>query len=219
MKICRVCSEFEESKPFMKRENICKECQSIRNKQYYQDNYTTFYASVATRRNIIHNWFRNYCIEMEFACEQCGESRYPCLDFHHVDPIIKDIDIRVAIHNGWSIERILAEIAKCIVLCGNCHMVLHANGTPKLVGSKRFIREYKQSHSCVSCGESRWSCLGFHHRNPDEKFMGICDMVCKGYSIELVKLEIMKCDIICTNCHRTIPGHYDSTEHTNRLIE
>lgn len=59
-------------------------------------------------------------------CAECGERRGPCLLFHHIDDD-KEVDISHAVHSGWSKTRIEAEIAKCIVLCGNCHMKLHWN--------------------------------------------------------------------------------------------
>jgi hypothetical protein len=50
-----------------------------------------------------------------------------CLDFHHADPAEKDIDPAQAVSlKGWSIDRIRAEIAKCAVLCANCHRKAHA---------------------------------------------------------------------------------------------
>lgn len=59
-------------------------------------------------------------------CLECGERRIACLLFHHLDEREKEIDIS-AIHTGWSKKRIEAELAKCIVLCGSCHMKLHWN--------------------------------------------------------------------------------------------
>lgn len=63
----------------------------------------------------------------KLSCIECGERRVPCLGFHHLDPATKEIDLAIAIHLGWSKKRIEAELAKCIVLCGNCHAKLHWN--------------------------------------------------------------------------------------------
>lgn len=60
-------------------------------------------------------------------CRECGESRVGCLGFHHLDPTAKEIELSVAIHAGWSKKRLERELAKCIVLCGNCHAKLHWN--------------------------------------------------------------------------------------------
>lgn len=60
------------------------------------------------------------------GCQTCGESHPACLQFHHRDPATKDFDIANAIANGWSKVRLQREIAKCDVLCANCHARLHA---------------------------------------------------------------------------------------------
>lgn len=48
-----------------------------------------------------------------------------CLEFHHKDPSKKEVTLSRAVNNGWSIERMEKEIAKCVVLCANCHRKLH----------------------------------------------------------------------------------------------
>ena len=55
---------------------------------------------------------------------KCGEGHPACLDFHHVSGD-KDLEISNAVREGWAWERILSEIAKCILLCSNCHRKLH----------------------------------------------------------------------------------------------
>jgi hypothetical protein len=47
------------------------------------------------------------------------------LEFHHREPKLKEIVVSKALDWGWSIERILNEIAKCDVLCANCHRKQH----------------------------------------------------------------------------------------------
>lgn len=52
-----------------------------------------------------------------------------CLDFHHKDLALKSYNIaamaRGKLGEGKK-KRILEEIAKCDVLCANCHRKLHA---------------------------------------------------------------------------------------------
>jgi hypothetical protein len=47
------------------------------------------------------------------------------LHFHHRDPREKDLELSIAIGRGWAKERILAEVARCEVLCANLHMKHH----------------------------------------------------------------------------------------------
>ena len=63
-------------------------------------------------------------IKESHSCETCGESRAVCLDFHHRVPSQKVFS--VGMHSKRSFAKIDAEIAKCMVICSNCHRVLHA---------------------------------------------------------------------------------------------
>lgn len=57
-------------------------------------------------------------------CLLCPETHPACLDFHHRDP--KQKRFCVASHQGnCSIDELLTEIAKCDVICSNCHRKLH----------------------------------------------------------------------------------------------
>lgn len=58
-------------------------------------------------------------------CKECGENRIVCLDFHHRDPKEKEGSITRLLYRA-SKARVLAEIAKCDVLCSNCHRVEHS---------------------------------------------------------------------------------------------
>lgn len=58
------------------------------------------------------------------ACEHCGEDDTIVLDFHHQDPALKSFNVSEAIRRKLSLERIEQEIAKCAVLCSNCHRKL-----------------------------------------------------------------------------------------------
>lgn len=54
----------------------------------------------------------------------CGESDPVCLDFHHTSDD-KELAIADAVQKGWGLERIMREVAKCVVICANCHRKLH----------------------------------------------------------------------------------------------
>ncbi len=55
----------------------------------------------------------------------CGEARAVCLDFHHRDPDTKKFALSDA--ETRSIANIDREIKKCILVCANCHRVIHAD--------------------------------------------------------------------------------------------
>lgn len=81
------------------------------------------YLRVKARRERLAEWFRMK--KAELHCGRCPEDEPYCLDFHHKDPKEKETTMARAIHYGWSIERIEKEIAKCEVLCANCHRKVH----------------------------------------------------------------------------------------------
>jgi len=72
----------------------------------------------------------------------------------------------------------------------------------KIAENKAYVDEYKRAHPC-SCGEARPWCLDFHHRDPKTKKLRIAN-ACGGQykTLEAVKEEIAKCDVLCANCHR-----------------
>lgn len=58
-------------------------------------------------------------------CELCGfDKHYNCLDFHHKIPSNKQFSISQA--SRKKIEEVRVEAAKCILVCKNCHALIHA---------------------------------------------------------------------------------------------
>lgn len=54
-------------------------------------------------------------------CSICGFSNHPAaLQFHHIDPETKDFHLAQYGHSR-AIDRVRAEVEKCILLCANCH--------------------------------------------------------------------------------------------------
>src|SRR3990167_1076458 len=90
------------------------------NRRWHQDNKPKTKASRKQARDAYRDrniaWFQSY--KRGLSCP-CGESDSRCLDFHHRDPATKEFTIRNGVNRG--ITRMLAEIAKCDVLCANCH--------------------------------------------------------------------------------------------------
>lgn len=60
---------------------------------------------------------------------------------------------------------------------------------------------YKATLQCKNCGEWRSECLQFHHRNPQEKLFNVGEWIRNGVSLDTLKTEIAKCDVLCANCH------------------
>ena len=67
---------------------------------------------------------------MGSKCHKCNISfeHQSVYEFHHLDPNSKDFGIGAKGHTiSW--ERMKVELAKCIMVCANCHRIIHANNT------------------------------------------------------------------------------------------
>lgn len=65
----------------------------------------------------------------------------------------------------------------------------------------KYIQEYKQGKLCVDCGENYpYWILEFDHLG--DKSFNISGFRQKTISLELIKKEIAKCDVVCSNCHK-----------------
>jgi len=61
-------------------------------------------------------------IKTEKGCAKCGYNEHPAaLDFNHLDPSKKSFNI--ASCASLSLNLLDAEIAKCEILCANCHRI------------------------------------------------------------------------------------------------
>lgn len=62
-------------------------------------------------------------IKAETPCVDCNCKFHPvAMDFDHISQD-KEAEIARLVNNGCSIERIAREIAKCELVCANCHRV------------------------------------------------------------------------------------------------
>ena len=93
-------------------------------RKWYQNNKATHIAYVRNRDKKIKAWLKEY--KQSLKCEDCGESHPSCLDFHHKDPSEKKFSIG-RLKDYLSMRLLQSEIAKCRVLCSNCHRKRHWN--------------------------------------------------------------------------------------------
>jgi hypothetical protein len=64
----------------------------------------------------------------------------------------------------------------------------------------------KNDLSCIKCGENKHYMIDFHHINNENKEFTIGTKLWQSLNIEIVKLEIDKCVVLCSNHHREF--HY-----------
>lgn len=67
------------------------------------------------------------------------------------------------------------------------------------VETLNFINRYKSFIGC-KCGDRRYYVLDMHHLR--DKLDTINNLVKQGASMDRIKKEIRKCEVMCSNCHR-----------------
>lgn len=93
------------------------------NASYYQRHKEAQARRVKARKRTHQALLRAFVVEMkDRPCQDC-DKRFPpyVMDFHH--RYGKEGDIANCIRRGFSLERLTAEIAKCDILCANCHRI------------------------------------------------------------------------------------------------
>jgi len=63
-----------------------------------------------------------------------------------------------------------------------------------------YIFDYLTKNSCVDCGESDPIVLEFDHQK--DKEFNISDGIIRNMSIKRISDEILKCEVVCANCHK-----------------
>jgi hypothetical protein len=87
--------------------------------------------------------YKKYAIDLLGGkCCICGYNKsISAIDFHHINPnektkTIKDI-------SAGSLEKVLTEAKKCVLLCANCHREHHYN-------EKNNIKDYQKSNKIIN---------------------------------------------------------------------
>lgn len=80
------------------------------------------------------------------GCAACGEADPVCLHLHHSDPSQKSEHLKA--NRTWMTmewRALQAELAKCEVLCANCHAKEHARARRPHPGDVALLPEYQSS--------------------------------------------------------------------------
>lgn len=101
-------------------------------------------------------------------CALCGYDKLPAgLEFHHIDPTQKSYGI-ASKGTCHAIDKDLAEVRKCLLICANCHREVHAGlySQEILFENQYFDEEFanilleetqaktvKHFNYCVDCGK------------------------------------------------------------------
>jgi len=116
MKLCRYCNKYYPESEFgvalttkkkIYRRHKCKSCYRA-TKQKLKEKY--------------QKWLMDY--KKKHNCSKCSIRDYRVLEFHHLRD--KKFNIALCFHHAhYGFERLKREVEKCIVICANCHRILH----------------------------------------------------------------------------------------------
>lgn len=130
MKLCSSCKEKKDISEFSIKNKVkgwihssCKQCQKKLKNRHYQRNKKEYLRKSKEASRITQKKIDDY--KEWRGCFKCGERHPAALDFHHPDGVKKEFTIALARRRGYSIERIMVEAEKCVVVCSNCHRKIH----------------------------------------------------------------------------------------------
>lgn len=124
-KVCPRCGPKDENEFSFKnkakglRSVYCRACQSKYHRDYYERNKSSYVERSRVKQGSIKEYLDE--LKSETPCADCG-NKYPpyVMDFDHRDPSKKSFSV-AKFKSTNSVERVLKEIAKCDVVCANCH--------------------------------------------------------------------------------------------------
>lgn len=112
-------------------------------------------------------------------------------------------------------------------VCKDCHkqqcldyyyknkQVIRNNANKYLNKIKDYIDEYK-SCGCIMCGEKDPACLDLHHLE-NKDFTISHEM--RNKSFDAIKVEVNKCVVLCSNCHRKVHRYNLNIDKNDRNME
>lgn len=127
-KICAKCNEEKpidqfsvKNKKTGKRRAHCHACQRPINQARYAQDKSSYFRRNKERRKRLSEWL----IELKSKpCMDCGNSYPSCaMDFDHRDRSQKKFTLNGRQLDQYSREMVLAEIAKCDLVCAVCHRI------------------------------------------------------------------------------------------------
>ena len=99
----------------------CSNCRAIYQREWYQKNKSAQKARAKIHNKRMREKYRKLADELKSnPCADCGGSFHPVvMDFDHIGD---DKIVNVAkMAQGYGMDAILREIAKCELVCANCH--------------------------------------------------------------------------------------------------
>jgi hypothetical protein len=210
--VCNDCMRILLASDFHRGQSRCKECRQA----YIKRRGDLHRQQTRRARDKRRAAARAYVIEIlrAGACTDCGSVDPAVLEFDHIRP--KTMEVGRLVREGYRLERVKAEIARCELVCANCHRHRTANRVrswrvdpdwrssrstrPSRCRNLLFLLDYLRDTPCVDCGERDPVVLDFDHIGV--KRSGVVQLAGRECSIANLEAEISQCEVRCANCHR-----------------
>lgn len=132
MKICSKCKQSKLEAEFNKNKNkadglntFCRVCHNAHSKGYYQTHQAKMTSQNRANNKLTRS--KRHIQMLEFlatkVCKDCNTPDTRVLEFDHLPEYEKTMDVGRMLCSGWSWKRVLQEIAKCDIVCANCHRI------------------------------------------------------------------------------------------------
>ena len=127
MTICRTCKEDKPEENYWftsdkkTRHKDCPQClyKKRKEKQTVEEKEKQKQYRLEWRRNIKARLVKHF----GGKCKCCNQEFHQCvMEFHHLDPNEKEAQVNTL----GSYDKCLKEAEKCILVCSNCHRLIHA---------------------------------------------------------------------------------------------
>jgi hypothetical protein len=130
-KVCRVCLLEKPLNSFNVNDKMkdgydsrCRECANLYQLNYNKTHKKNVYKNLVKHRKKRSLELKNFVNELKNKpCMDCGIQYNPWqMDFDHKPGMIKKFNISFKVGNGnTTIKALREEIAKCDIVCANCH--------------------------------------------------------------------------------------------------
>lgn len=103
--------------------STCKDCKAVYQREWYLKNRERHRANSkkgrATRRTAAREWVMAHL--RDNPCVLCGFDDIRALEYDHLGD--KTHNVCDIVQGGYVLEVVVKEVAKCRVLCANCHRI------------------------------------------------------------------------------------------------
>jgi hypothetical protein len=216
------------------RVGACRACVRETSRAHYLRNRGSYKARAAANnvrikaanREKLREYLRGSC------CIDCGIGDLVVLEFDHRPQEHKRADVSTLVGTAFSWSTISKEIAKCDVVCANCHRKRTARyfSWRKLLGLEELVLPRLPKRGTPDYERIKWtrSRLARLHRNRSHIYEYLRQHPCECGEVDPVVLEfdhlgdklrevtviaafggwddlvaeIAKCRVLCANCHR-----------------